>query len=91
MGAGFRVVTAHLVGDVRPVGFYGLCMFLEHENNLEKSSRPKLFGQGGLFPTVRLGWLAVQASAQRQKIGTTIMGSVLDDFYEIPLEPECML
>jgi len=83
MGAGFRVVTAHLVGDPRPAGFYALCMYLENENNLEKSGRPKLFSRSGFFPTLRLGYLAVNRSMQRQKIGTTIMGAVLDDFYQI--------
>jgi GNAT superfamily N-acetyltransferase len=79
---GFRVVTTHIQGDPRPIGFYALTMYLEREAALGKRSIP-LFSQGGFFPVVRLGWLAVDRSVQRQGYGTIIMGRVIDDFYQI--------
>jgi GNAT superfamily N-acetyltransferase len=78
-----RVVTAHLLDNPNPVGFYALTMKLEPESLLERDKRLFSLSEGGYFPTVQLSWIAVQKQMQRKKLGTVMMGAVLGDFYEV--------
>ena len=78
-----RVVTAHLVGNKNPVGFYALTTKLEADDLLPADHRLFSRAEQGYFTSVQLFYLAVQRSMQRQGLGTIIMGDVLRSFYEV--------
>ncbi|GLI23455.1 GNAT superfamily N-acetyltransferase [Xanthobacter flavus] len=78
-----RVMTAHLTGNPAPMGFYALSINLENESELEPRNRPIFRNTSGLFASVHLSWIAISRPMQRQGHGTTLMGAVLDDFYQI--------
>jgi GNAT superfamily N-acetyltransferase len=81
----YRVVTAHLVGQLDSVvGFYAMTTLLESQIELEGGSRWLGFRpQSGRFSTVQLSYVAVHRDLQRQGYGTVLMGAVLQDFYEV--------
>lgn len=76
-------MTAHLVGNENPVGFYALTTRLEADNLLSPDHRLFSRAEKGYFTSVQLFYLAVQRSMQRQGLGTIIMGDVLRSFYEV--------
>lgn len=79
----FRVSTAYYTNTDNLVGFYALTTKLENESLLDKQTRLITFSQYGYFTTVRLAWVAVQRHLQRKGFGRAIMGSAIQDFYEI--------
>lgn len=79
-----RVVTAHLLGNPAPVGFYATTIRIEPESWLEGRwfSRP----QSGYFSSVQLCSVAVHRKMQRQGIGRVMMAYAIKDFYEIVMK-----
>jgi GNAT superfamily N-acetyltransferase len=78
-----RVVTAHLLNNAKPVGFYAMTIRLEKDDQLDMPRRMLARPQSGHFTSVQLCSVAVQRSLQRQGIGTILMGAALQDFYEV--------
>lgn len=80
-----RVVTAHFPNNTAPVGFYAMGYRMEKVSDLPSSHRSSFswWTGGGEFPVVHLQYVAVQKAMQRRGFGTIIMGSALDDFYEV--------
>lgn len=77
----FRVTTAHLPGEAKPVGFYAMVIHLESAAALQGQFSPKLFK--GSFPTVLLSRVAIDGPLQRQGLGKVLMGSAISDFYDV--------
>jgi hypothetical protein len=79
-----RVMTGHLVNNSNPVGFYATAMKLQPVSSLPKEYRNRLRWDGGsLFPVMHLRYVGVIKSLQRKGFGRVLMGSALDDFYEV--------
>ncbi len=70
----------HLRGNQAPLAFYSLRVVTEQDEWLQKSHRVKLWSRAGHFPALQLEWLAVHRPMQKRRIGTIIMGRVLDQF-----------
>jgi GNAT superfamily N-acetyltransferase len=79
-----RIVTAHLDGSAKPVGFFAMKIWHEPEYEFSADSAflSQWLYQKSLI-TVNLEWLAVSTEFQRREIGTHLMGQAIDDFYEV--------
>lgn len=79
-----RVVTAHLINNVNPCGFYALSINIESEKNFigKEKSLFSWASRNGYLASVHLCWIGVLKPMQRQGIGTVIMGHALNEFYE---------
>ena len=81
-----RVTTVHLGDNPAVVAFYSLRVTLEDETLLAPSNPIKFWATARVFPSLHLEWLAVHGPYQGKKIGTVIMGRVLETFRDAVLE-----
>jgi GNAT superfamily N-acetyltransferase len=80
------VTTAHLGDNPDVVAFYSLKITLEDERLLAPANPLKDWAAQRVFPSLHLEWLAVAEPFQGKKIGTVIMGRVLETFRDAVLE-----
>ncbi len=81
-----RVTSVHLGDSNDVVAFFSLKITLEDERLLPKTNPLRAWANYRVYPALHLEWLAVDNAYQHQKVGTTIMGRVLEIFHQAVLD-----
>lgn len=76
-----RVHTA-FSEDGQLLGFYAFCVTVEEERFLDRNSHLKKHAIRRSFPALQVHYLGVQKEHQGKKIGTILMGRIIDIFRE---------
>ncbi len=75
-----RVWVATLPGNIHPIGFYSLTLFLEEEQILNGRRWTPPFTKRKCFPTLQIQYFAVARHSQNLGVGTLLLGHAIDIF-----------
>jgi GNAT superfamily N-acetyltransferase len=80
-GGVHRVTYGHLEGSTAPAAFFSLACVTEEISKLKGPYHP--FGGADRFPCLQLVWLGVHKALQGQKIGSLMVGKVVEIFANV--------